>query len=643
MISCRTISCVLAVLHYGGFGFESLAEDFDHAKLQMQLRAAIRKVLPTTVGITERRGDGFGSFSGVIVTAEGHILSAAHTVRPDANYEVHLTDGRHFQAKGLGVCGEADFGMLKITEADSLPVASMGDSSTLVVNQPCFGISHPGTYQRQRGGVVRFGRVVRPISPRLGMIHTTAMMEPGDSGGPLFDLEGHVIGIHSQIQQPLAENFDVPVNSYKLFWDQLNKPQRFEVSRIPGLPALGFSGRRSPRNNGVRIIEVNEGGAAELAGLQFDDLVTGIDGSDITSSRALNSQIVTRFLEGERVFNLEIQREDKFKSISLKLTEPVESEPSSLVVAGGLRPIAAVSVKGLENLPSRFSDLEARLDDVAVKIVSQRDGHSESVLATRIEGSHFAISKSSRVFDNPKIILHDSTVSEARVLARDDSNDLVLLHGTSRNTVGINLNAGLPTISSDDLGVLLISPDPNGSGQVSVLGSRTFDSPRVESRGYLGVTLDTVDNRVLITDVLRRGAASRVGILEGDIITSVDELQVSKHQDVRGYLSRQLPDSEVTVVIERDGERLEKIAKLESPPAPRHVADRFDGGKSLRRDGFTQVFCHDGTIDPSQCGGPVFDTSGRFLGINIARHSRTLSYVVAPSVLRRFVEEMAPK
>jgi serine protease Do len=67
------------------------------------------------------------------------------------------------------------------------------------------------------------------------------------------------------------------------------------------------------------------------------------------------------------------------------------------------------------------------------------------------------------------------------------------------------------------------------------------------------------------------------------------------------------------------------------------VADSFDGGPSLRRDGFQNVFCHDATLFPHECGGPLFDCDGKFIGLNIARYSRTQCYAIPSEVIRSFV------
>ena len=95
----------------------------------------------------------------------------------------------------------------------------MGDSSSLKTNQPCLSISHPGGYNRSRGAVIRFGYIVRPLTNGSGMVQSTALMEPGDSGGALFDLNGDIIAIHSRIGRSMDRNYDVPINKFREYWD----------------------------------------------------------------------------------------------------------------------------------------------------------------------------------------------------------------------------------------------------------------------------------------------------------------------------------------------------------------------------------------------------------------------------------------
>ncbi len=631
----------------------SLASDGDVRDLQDRIQTVVKRTMPAIVAITEQKGNGSGAFSGVIVSTDGHILSVAHTVTPEALYTVHLNDGRRFQARGLGVCAEVDLGMIKISDSGSWPVAQMGQSANLKRGQPCVSISHPGSYDRRRGPVVRFGQIVAPISPMQGMVQTTALMEPGDSGGALFDLDGKLVAIHSQIQQPLKENYEVPVDSYRLYWEKLQVAERFEVERIPGLPVLGFRGRGSRQPAGVRVVEVEPQSAAQRAGLQLDDRIIALDGDRVDSWRSMAYAMMVKFLDGERTLSLTVKRQEDRHEIELDLSgQPATADQTSSDIQKSSAPDSSPAVheagnkllkEKLSNVTTHFRELEERLDDCCVRISSHRDDRQSEITGWYVDTKGSLVSKSSAVLDDPKILLSGGEVIPLTVLARDESLDLVLLSGGS---VGISiaiLGQQNRSVSADDLGMWVISPSPVDDGEVGVLGSSTFHVPRSESRGYLGVGLETIDNRVQIASIERNGAARRAGIREGDIIQSIDGHQYSSHESVRNYLRVQLPEQDVRLELERDGEAIHKIVRLGNPPAPRHIAEAFDGGKSLRRDGFPQVLCHDAPLHPFECGGPVFDAQGRFVGVNIARFSRSRSYVIPAGAVRQFVANAPTK
>ena len=130
-------------------------------------------------------------------------------------------------------------GLIKITSPENLPVAEMGWSSNLKLNEPCISLGYPGAYDAKRGVVVRFGRITKPVAEN-GMIQSTCLMEPGDSGGPLFDIQGRVIGIHSNIRRSLDQNYDVPVDQFRRYWSQLTKGETFRGYSIDVGPDFGF-------------------------------------------------------------------------------------------------------------------------------------------------------------------------------------------------------------------------------------------------------------------------------------------------------------------------------------------------------------------------------------------------------------------
>ena len=118
------------------------ATEIDVPALQKKIYSTIEDVTPAVVSISLRGRRQLGGFSGVIVSKDGHVLSAGHAVRPGGKYEVLLPDGRSFNAVGKGSNGVADCAMLQITsDFEDLPYAQMGESKSLVKNQPCLSIS----------------------------------------------------------------------------------------------------------------------------------------------------------------------------------------------------------------------------------------------------------------------------------------------------------------------------------------------------------------------------------------------------------------------------------------------------------------------------------------------------------------------
>lgn len=595
------------------------AEKFDLQKLEKKTLEAVNKAMPAVVAISSRGM----VFSGVIVSKEGHIISAGHAVRPGSTYRVLLSDGRRLRAKGLGSNRRVDMAMLKITDKGDWPIAEMGHSSVLVKDQPCISISHPGRYSANRGAVVRFGRVVKPVTPNEGMIQTTAKMEPGDSGGPLFDLDAKVIGIHSNIRQSEAENYDVPIDSFRKHWDELNEPERFEINGWPSLPKLGFRGDRWEDGSGVEVLKVYEGGLAEASGLKPNDIVLRMAGKKVTSAGHVYGRLIELKSAGINLIDLSVLRDGKQLTRSIRLEK--EDHPTP------------ISFAELKNLPNQVKSLESRLDDNVFSIRSNINQKSTTVRATRIKkkGSGYLISKSSLVGNSPKVILADRSEVDAKIIKRDPSNDLVLLEARLPGNGGVDLG-GLPGDMHQQRGKFLLTPDATGPGMVSVWGSKYFRVPRTRaSGGYLGVQLDNREGQVLVESV-KKGAAQRAGLKAGDVLVRLNETDIKRHSDATKFLSKQDPNSVIMAVIKRNETEITKEIILGNRPAGQHMADKME--KSARRDGFEWVISHDANIKPRECGSPVFDLKGEFLGINISRYSRTLAYTIPKTVLKKFVD-----
>jgi len=199
----------------------------DLKAIQKQTKLVLDKVVPATVGL--RIGSAAGS--GVIVNEEGIVLTAGHVSgAADRPVEILLHDGRRLKGKTLGGNNGIDSGMVKITDKVPFSWVEMGDSGKVKEGQWCIAVGHPGGFKSGRSPVVRVGRVQNITS---NLIRTDCTLVGGDSGGPLFDMNGKVIGIHSRIGVGIADNVHVPVDTYRETWGKLAKGEvwggRFEL------------------------------------------------------------------------------------------------------------------------------------------------------------------------------------------------------------------------------------------------------------------------------------------------------------------------------------------------------------------------------------------------------------------------------
>jgi serine protease Do len=188
----------------------------DLRALEKHVQKVLAKVMPAVVGLQIGGGQG----SGVIVSEDGTILTAGHVSgTPKQDAVVILNGGKKHKGKALGRNTGIDSGMLKIAEAGKYAYAAMGRSADLKVGQWVIAIGHPGGYRDNRTPVVRVGRI---LAVNLAAIRTDCTLVGGDSGGPLFDMQGQVIGINSRIGgTAITENFHVPVDTFHETWDRL--------------------------------------------------------------------------------------------------------------------------------------------------------------------------------------------------------------------------------------------------------------------------------------------------------------------------------------------------------------------------------------------------------------------------------------
>lgn len=191
---------------------------------ESELQVLLNKVEPASVFITTHEllaGVHGMSASGVSVSADGVIITAGHMVIPGGEYTITYPNGIKVPAIGLGKIGALDLGLLKISKEGEYPFAEMGYSSLLKVGDPVFSLSYPGSFNSKL--VVKLGKVTSLKDGQFGFLRTTCLMEPGDSGGPIFDMHGRIVGIRSYIGMSLDENYDAPIDLHRQYWSALQE------------------------------------------------------------------------------------------------------------------------------------------------------------------------------------------------------------------------------------------------------------------------------------------------------------------------------------------------------------------------------------------------------------------------------------
>jgi S1-C subfamily serine protease len=232
-----------------------------------------------------------GAGSGVIITPDGYILTNSHVVAQADTLEVTLADGTAYPAHLVGQDPETDLAVLRIP-AGGLPSAVLGDSEKLRVGQLVIAIGNPFGFQTTvtTGVVSALGRTLRSQAGRLieNIVQTDAALNPGNSGGPLVDTRGQVVGINTAIIQ-FAQGicFAIPVNTARWVAGQLIKEGRVRRAY------LGITGQQRPLHrrlvrlhnlpveSGVAIVGVAPNSPAAHAGLREHDIIVALDGTAI--------------------------------------------------------------------------------------------------------------------------------------------------------------------------------------------------------------------------------------------------------------------------------------------------------------------------------------------------------------------------
>lgn len=372
-----------------------------------------------------------GNGSGVIISADGQILTNHHVVEGADDVVATLTDGREYEARVVGRDPKTDLAVLQVDVAEPLPAATLGSSDSLRVGDWVMAIGNPfGLSHTVTAGIVSGkGRIIG-AGPYDDFIQTDASINPGNSGGPLFNLNGEVVGINTaMLPHGRGIGFAVPIDTAKPLIPQMvatgGVTRGYLGVSIQSITPELAEAMKLAGTQGALVGEVKPGSPAAHAGLQTGDVITTFDGKPVATARDLPgmvadtpvgrdvSVIVQRQGEavelGATVGKLHTEaalagpeQESGRQRLGLQLRDrPAESDggdepaPAGVLVSGVQpgSPAAASGIRGGDVILEMDRKPVASVADVK-QVLSETDAESALVLLVkRGEGSFYVVIK----------------------------------------------------------------------------------------------------------------------------------------------------------------------------------------------------------------------------------------------------------
>lgn len=289
----------------------------------------VKRISPAVVSVTSYDADGRkqGLASGIIVSTDGEILTNNHVVGAGTRIKVTLADGRELDAKNLGGDPLIDLAIIKIP-ATGLQVAPLGDSDRIQVGQVAIAIGNPYGFERTVtvGVVSALGRSIPGGGASLSnLIQTDAKIYPGNSGGPLLDSAGKVIGVNTAVVggEVGTLGFAIPINSARRAMGDVRTVGHVQV------PWMGISygditdaiaqAFKLPVKQGVIVADVEKDGPSALAGIRKGDIIVEVDGKKVSDGGDLQ-----KALQGKKVgdkMEVTVLRDGKRQKVAVSLQE----------------------------------------------------------------------------------------------------------------------------------------------------------------------------------------------------------------------------------------------------------------------------------------------------------------------------------
>lgn len=326
----------------------------------------------------------YGYGSGVIIDPSGYILTSSHVVESASKIEVKLSDNQEFIADMVGQDKETDLALIKVEAKNPLPAAPMGDSDKLRPGQWVMAIGNPFVYDH----TVTVG-VISALNRKLGttifdnFIQTDAAINFGNSGGPLLNIKGEVIGINTLISsQGTGIGFSIPINMAKDILPQLKEKGRVSRGYLGLVPQeitaeLQKSLELSSRE-GVIVSSIQKGAPAETAGFQRYDVIQEIDGKKVASEDEFRKWIA-QTPPGKQI-KVKILRDKKQMELTALVGERSESASAPVLPNKDVQDNVGMKVGEMSSELRRQLNLDPNLKGIVVLAIKPGEAAEEAGL-----------------------------------------------------------------------------------------------------------------------------------------------------------------------------------------------------------------------------------------------------------------------
>jgi len=391
----------------------------------------------------EERSRPLGIGSGFIISADGYVVTNNHVVKDADEIVITMTDGREFTAEMVGSDSKTDLALVKLEKADNLPYVSFGDDDESRVGDWVVAIGNPfGLGGSASTGIISArGRDIRS-GPYDDYIQVDAAINRGNSGGPLFNLRGQVIGINTAIYSPnggsVGIGFSIPSSLAKNVITQLRETGEVERAWIGvEIQSLGddlAEGFQRDNDKGALVANVTPGKPADNAGIQAGDIILSFDGEEVEEMRDL-PRIVAQSAVGKK-YKVVVWRNGAEKTLTIKTERYPDDDALAGLLGSGSRDRQEEEPEDDDVLGARLSSvtdelrerfgLDEDLQGVVVMGVD-RDGMAA---ANGIRTGDVITSVNNRQVNEPSEVI--ASIEKAKRDEREKIVVLLLRNGNSR-------------------------------------------------------------------------------------------------------------------------------------------------------------------------------------------------------------------